>query len=493
MAASLLQKNSHLLQRATFGIAANDIPQLNQKSTNDWWQQLVSNAATPPVYIDVASNIIKDVITAAKANLTVNDMARGNGERILTPEQRKQIRDQSREDLKQLNLTWLQQMVESKAQLREKMAFFWHNHFACREINSYYQQQLLHAIRTHALENFGDLLKAVSKSASMLSFLNNQQNRKAKPNENFAREVMELFTMGRGNYTEKDIKEAARAFTGWGFTLDGTFVFRKFFHDSGSKTILGKTGNFTGDDVLNMLLEHKQTAYYITEKIYKQFVHQNTDKKHIQWLAERFYKNNYAITPLLTDIFTSSWFYDTNNMAAQVKSPIELIVGMQRLLPMQVANPQVLLLLQRGLGQTLFFPPNVAGWPGGFAWIDSSSLMLRLRISQLMKDDDAFAIQTKQDDDVQMGMREQLQARIKNNSRNGFQLNANINWEAYIQRFDGVAREQLLAHIAQVVVPNQTALTKLSAVTNTLDSTTRNSYIQSATVALMATPEYQMC
>ena len=120
-------------------------------------------------------------------------------------------------------------MVNGDAQLSEKLAFFWHGHFACREINIFYQQHLTGYYRKNALGNFGDLLREVSKSASMLSFLNNQQNRKQSPNENFAREVMELFTLGRGNYTEKDIKEAARAFTGWGFNLAGEFVFRRKF------------------------------------------------------------------------------------------------------------------------------------------------------------------------------------------------------------------------------------------------------------------------
>src|SRR4030095_7613275 len=142
-------------------------------------------------------------------------------------------------------------MVNSRAQLREKMAFFWHGHFACRNLNVFYQQALLDVIRRNALGSFRDMLHEVSKSAAMLNFLNNQQNRKDHPNENFAREVMELFTLGRGNYTEHDIKEAARAFTGWSATLKGEFVFRKFNHDFGTKTVLGKSGDLTGEDVLD--------------------------------------------------------------------------------------------------------------------------------------------------------------------------------------------------------------------------------------------------
>ena len=142
---------------------------------------------------------------------------------------RKEFRKESAKNIQTLNTTWLNEMATGDAQLREKMALFWHGHFACRNLNIFYQQLLLQEIRDNALTNFGDLLKGVSKSAAMLNFLNNQQNKKQHPNENFAREVMELFTMGRGNYTEQDVKEAARAFTGWSSTFNGDFVFRRFF------------------------------------------------------------------------------------------------------------------------------------------------------------------------------------------------------------------------------------------------------------------------
>jgi uncharacterized protein (DUF1800 family) len=143
----------------------------------------------------------------------------------ISADQKKQIRMQIQAETKSLTLAWLDTMVTTGAQLREKMAFFWHGHFACRVFNIYNQQFLLNSIRANAIGNFGDLLKGVSKSASMLQFLNNQQNRKEHPNENFAREVMELFTLGRGNYTEEDVKEAARAFTGWTGSLNSGHFF----------------------------------------------------------------------------------------------------------------------------------------------------------------------------------------------------------------------------------------------------------------------------
>src|SRR5450432_1595431 len=164
-----------------------------------------------------------------------------------------------------------------------------------------YQQRLLDITRTHALGNFGDLLKEVSKSASMINFLNNNQNRKDHPNENFAREVMELFTLGRGHYTETDVKQAARAFTGWGASFNGDFIFRQRQHDDERKTFLGNTGNFNGDDILKIILEQKQTARFITHKIYKYFVNNDIDPDRIEWLANRFYQHNYDIEKLMTD------------------------------------------------------------------------------------------------------------------------------------------------------------------------------------------------
>lgn len=256
MPASNRLKNQHLLWRSAFGPMAENAAMLDNMSQKDLWALLVNTSAGPVLQLSVTKNPV-DVYGKGMTEMQAMEKLQKS------PELRKKIRDDSRDNLRDLNLKWVDAMVNSQAQLREKMSLFWHGHFACRIQNGFYQQELLQIIRNHALGNFGDMLKAVSKSAAMLQFLNNQQNRKSHPNENFAREVMELFTLGRGNYTEDDVKEAARAFTGWGFNLKGEFVFRKFQHDTGSKTFLGRTGNFDGDDILNILLENKQTANYI--------------------------------------------------------------------------------------------------------------------------------------------------------------------------------------------------------------------------------------
>jgi uncharacterized protein (DUF1800 family) len=475
-------KNQHLLWRAGFGPMAEDYQQLASASHKSYVNSLFKASAKGPDMIDVADNAIKGLVMGVQEA----GMKKRDGDE----NQRRKIRQQSREDLKSLNITWLNLMVNSEQQLREKMALFWHGHFASRNINILYQQQLLDIIRQNALGNFGDLLREVSKSASMINFLNNNQNKKGHPNENFAREVMELFTMGRGNYTENDIKEAARAFTGWGATMSGEFAFRKFQHDDGSKTVLGKTGKFDGDDVLNILLEHKQTATYITRKIYRFFVNDVADEGHVTWLADRFYQSHYDIEKLMKDIFTSDWFYYAQNIGCRIKSPVELIVGIRRTLPMKLENEQVQLLIQRLLGQLLFYPPNVAGWPGGKNWIDSSSLMFRLRIPQLIFDNDEVALKPKDDDDQMMGMKD---VGLKGKGKKGAQvISAAVDWETYLKKFEKVPREKLLTSISGILIQGAEPVNE-KILNKYLDASSRENFIKSATIQLMSTPEYQLC
>src|SRR5258706_11061787 len=320
------QKNQHLLWRAGFGPAVEQLGDLSKFTPRQFYIALVKASDKKPEHVDIADNYLQGLMMGI-------DQAGKVQRKEVTADERKMRQQMSREGIRNLNLYWLKEMFNRSTKLREKLVFFWHGHFACRNLNIFYQQGLLDIIRRNAMGNFGTLLKEVSKSAAMLNFLNNQQNKKDHPNENFAREVMELFTLGRGNYTEHDIKEAARAFTGWGSNLKGEFIFRKLQHDDGIKTVLGKTGNFDGDEVLDILLEQKQTAKFISQKVYKFFVNEQLDAEKTEWLADRFYKTNYDIAALMEDIFTSDWFYDEKNIGAKIKSPVELLVGIQRMLP----------------------------------------------------------------------------------------------------------------------------------------------------------------
>ncbi|MBA2563131.1 MAG: DUF1800 domain-containing protein [Chitinophagaceae bacterium] len=471
-------KNQHLLWRAAFGPMAENANELKDFSQKELYNLLVKTSSKKPENINVAENLFDGLVKGVQDVVKMENLSK---------EEKQMIRKQSRDDLKSLNLKWLNQMINSEAQLREKISLFWHGHFACRVINIYFQQQLLEIIRTNALGNFGDMLREVSKSPAMISFLNNQQNKKQHPNENFAREVMELFTMGRGNYSENDIKEAARAFTGWGFNVKGEFVNRPFQHDTGNKTFLGKTGNFDGDDVIDILLEQQQTAKYITSKIYRYFINEKPDSDKVDMLAGRFYQSGYDIKKLLEDIYTSEWFYDSKNIGKKIKSPIELLVGIRRLLPMKFENEEAQLLFQRTLGQILFYPPNVAGWPGGKNWIDSSSLMLRLSIPHVLTNTNEFSVKPKDDDDTLMGMQSAEIARAKSR-----QVYTTVDWTSVIKVFESVPRESLVDHITNVVLQTQSRVSK-NIVEKYIDKEAREKYIQKTIVELMSTPEYQLC
>lgn len=478
-------KNQHLMWRAGFGPSAEQLTDLPKYTPQQFYKALQKGSSKKPEYIDVADDFLKGLV------MGVEEIGRQE-RKEMTPEQRKQIQKKNREGIRSLNLNWLKVYVNTDSQLREKLAFFWHGHFACRNLNIFYQQGLLDVLRRNALGSFRDMLHEVSKTAAMLNFLNNQQNRKDHPNENFAREVMELFTLGRGNYTENDIKEAAKAFTGWTSNLKGEFTFRRNQHDFGTKTVLGKSGNFNGEDVLDILLDQKQTANYITNKIYRFFVNDQTDKAKVDWLAERFYKSGYDIGKLMEDIFTSDWFYDEKNIGARIKSPIELLAGIQRILPMELENEESLTFLQRALGQILFYPPNVAGWPGGKTWIDSSTLMLRMRIPQLINDVDEMNVRVKDDDDQMMGRDDASEGMKGKGYAKKSMIKADINWDVYVKNFESIPKEELLIVITKHLLQVKQGVSD-DVIKQYTDASGRKNFIRSATLQLMSTPEYQLC
>jgi uncharacterized protein (DUF1800 family) len=467
--------NQHLLWRAGFGPAVEQLPDLHRFTAKQYFTALQKASAASPVPLDVIPAALKEEMDSPMAGRR----------RELTAEERKERQQLSREGIRQLNLTWMHAMINSSAQLREKMAFFWHGHFACRTQNLLHQQQLINVIREKALGNFGDLLRGVSKSGAMINFLNNQQNRKDHPNENFAREVMELFTMGRGHYTEQDIKEAARAFTGWSALPSGEFIFRKFQHDTGVKTILGRKGNFQGEDVLQLLLEQKETARFITRKLWRFLVNDIPDESKIEKLAADFYQSGYQIMPLLESIFLSDWFYAPRHIGSILKSPVELIVGFRRMIPLELQREEAILLLQRALGQVLFYPPNVAGWPGGKNWIDSSSLLLRMRLPLLLTSADEFNVGAKDDDDVMMGLGKRGEGLLQ-------LIGSSTNWNLFFTALGSTSREKLPSAIQQFLL--QVPIKKgPDLIAPFADASSRESFIRSYALHVMSMPEYQLC
>lgn len=273
---------------------------------------------------------------------------------------------------------WLFRFLETGNPLVEKMTLLWHNHFATsnvkvRSTEKMNDQHLL--LRKHALGNFADLFRAMARDVAMLVWLDGNANRKRHPNENFAREVMELFALGVGNYDERDIKEAARAFTGWHVRKD-EFWFNRIQHDKGAKKVLGRSGHFTGDDILEICLEHKACARLIASKLASAFLGPDIDSVFLDSLAGRIRVHKYEMAPLMTELLSSEVFYAPRYQRALIKSPIELVSGAFRSLGGR-ANLSECVQLISDLGQNLFEPPTVKGWEGGRLWINSATMLQR--------------------------------------------------------------------------------------------------------------------
>jgi uncharacterized protein (DUF1800 family) len=287
---------------------------------------------------------------------------------------------QVREGL-ELRAWWVQEMLATPSPLTERMTLFWHNHFVSaqqkvRIARLMYRQNV--TLREYAVGNFGAFLHAIAKDPAMIVYLDSVQNRKGAPNENFAREVMELFTLGEGHYTEQDVKEAARALTGWSLEREtGEFVFRPRLHDDGTKVVLGKSGPFDGDAVLDILLARPETAEFITTKLWREFVSPDPDKAEVARIARRLRESNYDIKVALRELLTGEAFYAPENRGVLVKSPIELVVGTLRQLDINPGTTLPFAVAAAGMGQNLMSPPNVKGWPGGETWINTTTLLAR--------------------------------------------------------------------------------------------------------------------
>jgi uncharacterized protein (DUF1800 family) len=299
----------------------------------------------------------------------------------MTPEARALLREATLQQALDLKAWWLREMRDTAAPLLEVMTLFWHSHFTSSLAKVKAPALLLRQnqlLRRHALGNFSTLLHKIARDPAMLLYLDNAHSRREEPNENFARELLELFTLGEGHYSEADIKATARAFTGWSVSLDtGDFVFRPRLHDSGAKTLLGRHGTFDGDDVIDVLLAQPQTAELIVSKLWRHFISEAPDLVEVKRLAELFRSSGYEILPLLQALFTSEAFWAEENRGRLVKSPVDFVVGSLRLFDLPVQREADLAWITRHLGQDLFDPPNVKGWPGGTAWITGTTLLDR--------------------------------------------------------------------------------------------------------------------
>ncbi len=297
---------------------------------------------------------------------------------------RKAFREARKAEGRELKAWWYQELLSTRSPLLERMTLFWHNHFTSSLHKVMwppflYQQNVL--FRIHAWGSFRTLLHAVAKNPAMLLYLDTQTNHREHPNENFARELFELFTLGEGHYTEADIQQAARAFTGWHLDYrTGAFRVEQRRHDDGRKEVFGKSGAFDGDDILSLTLAQPQVAHHLVGKLWREFISDEPDSGEVDRLAASFRRRNYNIAALLTDLFLTPHFWASENRGCLIKSPVELMVGTARLFNLAIDEPLQLVRYGRRLGQDLFDPPNVKGWPGGTRWISTATLMDRTQM-----------------------------------------------------------------------------------------------------------------
>ena len=378
----------HLLNRAGFGGSHDQIAALADMGLNQAVDLLVD-------YDDIDADFLTspavdpDIIEPLTAE---RRQARRDGDRnaldLLMADQLRRRRD-DRQQIASLARWWMGRMIATPRPLEEKLVLLWHGHFATsyrtvRDSYLMFKQNMF--FRKHARGSFAKLAGGIVRDPAMIRFLDNHNNRKRQPNENLARELMELFTLGEGNYTEQDIKQGAAALTGYAYR-NNEFEFRRRQHDDGFKTILGKKGAFDGDDFVRIILEQKNCATFICYKLYRFFVDDldqgagTAAKAVILRMAGELRARDYRIAPVLKKLFKSRHFYDLQIMTNKIKSPVQLIVGTVRMLGTPPRDASLLIDAAGQMGQELFAPPSVAGWPAGRTWINTSTLFVRQNLA----------------------------------------------------------------------------------------------------------------
>lgn len=456
----------HLYWRAGFGVDINEFKKIKNFPKRKILNKLF-RSSKKSVDIDIDLSEFSSI-----KNKTPRQLRKELGESVY-----RKLRQKSQGKVRDLSYAWIDKLAFSEELLREKMTLFWANVFVCRDNQIFHIQQYNNTLRRNALGDFRTFVKEIAREPSMSKYLNNNQNRKKSPNENFARELMELFTLGVGHYTEQDIKESARAFTGWSFKNDGTFFLREKRHDYGEKTFFGKKGNFDGDDIIDIILEQRQCAKFICAKIYTYFINPDINEKYLEEITNEFYRN-YDIRNLMYYIFRSDWFYNDENIGVKIKSPIELLTGIRKVVPVTFNRKRQLSYLQRMMGQVLLYPENVSGWKGGKSWIDSNTLMFRLKLASLILNDAVINLEEKG------AFEDSFEAYYKRTKKNNKFIKTTKNWELFNAKYERISSKELMDFLLITNLDKDTEelLDGLEVKSN------RNFCIQ-----LMSVPEYQLC
>lgn len=361
----------HLLNRAGFGVPDERVQQLARLSPE---RAVDSFVDFEPAFRAPGPDFLIPEERQRELRRATRDMSE-----IDRRKKRQELQRSERAAVQHLKAWWLQKMATTERPLEEKMTLFWHGHFATsaqKVRSSQANYNLNDTFRAHALGSFKELTLAVGQSPAMLRYLDNNRNVKGKPNENWARELMELFTMGVGNYTEEDIKESARAFTGWTFGRDG-FVFRKNAHDEGTKNFLGTVGNLDGWKAIDAIFRQPVTAEFICRKLWRYFAYEEPKESIVRDLAQELRENSYAVQPVLRTLFLSRAFYSKEAIGTQIKSPAQFMVRVAHDLETDPVPYGAMVRFTAQLGQDLLYPPNVKGWDGDKAWINANTILLR--------------------------------------------------------------------------------------------------------------------
>lgn len=383
---------AHLLNRAGFGASPGEIKAFHALGR----VRAVDSLLAPTEPLDAIprpawaspEQALADMRGRIKQRQKIRQKMQG-----LSPEEADKLRRETFKEMQKDNRRhaleaqgwWFRRILKTKAPLREKMTLFWHDHFAT-SIQKVKQPVLMvnqnELFRRHAFGNFKQLTQSILRDPAMTIYLDTRSSRKGKPNENFAREVMELFTLGEGNYTEQDIHEAARALTGYQIDRrDGTVTHNRRQWDETPKTVFGKTGAFTGADVINLIFGKPEAARFMAKKLWEFFVYDNPSDAAIDALAATFRKADYQIAPLLREILLSREFYSESSIRSQIKSPVQFITSLLKQLEITSPPTGFPIVAQQQLGQILFMPPNVAGWDWGQAWINTNTLFARYNLA----------------------------------------------------------------------------------------------------------------
>ena len=406
---------AHLLNRAAFGATPVEIERAWQKGLTGTVHDLVE------VRADAAN--VDPPAWAHPRNIRVQRMeikaTKESGENFRS--KIREVRMMEGDEMIDLRRWWLDRMLNGPAPLLEKMTLFWHGHFATsiQKVRDAYWMWLQNdTLRRNALGNFGALVKKISRDPAMMIYLDLQQSRQEHPNENWARELMELFTVGIGNYTEQDIRESARAFTG--YRIDFTtqqFRFAPFQQDHGRKRFMERTGNLNGDDIIETLVSKPACAQFIGRKLWRFFAEDEPPAAIVDSCAATIRKHNFEMRPVLREIFSSAEFYSDRVMGSQIKSPVQYIVQTSKILDAPAPPPLAAQNAMRQMGQILFAPPNVKGWDGGKQWISTSTLLFRYNFANYLINGDAIlpanARQPRQGADIGFGRAAQYAEQIK--------------------------------------------------------------------------------